>query len=213
MTHYKLRITLTNLNPTDVLELLDKQGIYCYVYETGKIEEHPHYHIYLITKMKNDTLRSQYRKMTGSKKGNQLYSLKELDVDEKEEIAVEYLAYMMKEGTVKYIGEWSETAKASARTYDERVKLELKAKKEAKKSRYTKITESFLKDKEELEATGDALDSNYIIKWVIEFFKNEKCMVSTNTIESWCNTLLLKHLPSYQDELHNRVMKRLYDIR
>lgn len=189
MTHYKLRITLNSVNTGSVIELLEKdskQG-YAYVEEVSKGEKE-HCHCYVISDIKEATLRMHLRKLTSSTSGNKLYSLVKLDVEETEHIATEYLAYMMKEGEVLYKdfdNAWIEKAKQ----YDTQVKQELKEKKEKKKSRYQRIIEKFEKDYPDRQY----LDIHTVSNWVIEFFVNEQVNVSVSTLSSWVNTIMLRY--------------------
>lgn len=211
ISHYKLRITLIGVKPEDVLKVISTMcKDYSYVFEKGKQEEKPHYHFYLLTDFKNDTMRTKIRKLTGSKKGNKLYSLVKLEVEET--YAIEYLAYMMKEGEVKYIGKWSEEIKDEARCYDEKVKMEIKEKKENRKSRYKKILIAF----EEKFPSLDNVDCNAVIMFVINYFGDCEDITnatSISTIESYCNTLLLKYnVSNYRSDLSTNIHKRLFKI-
>lgn len=201
LTHYKLRITLTECDIKDVILYLSKYKQYAYCFETGKKEEHPHYHIYLISDIKEDTMRTQLRKLSKSAKGNKLYSLKQLNLDEGE-YAIEYLAYMMKEGDFKNEN-IPESTIIEAKAYDDKVKVELKEKKEKKKNRYTKIV---------LEYAGVKGEGCFddVFNHVVKVLEEEKTNISQSTITSWCNTLLLKTDPLYKHQLSCKVYGNLF---
>lgn len=193
LKHYKLRITLTQCNLTSVLALLNKQcKQWAYVQESGKLEEKPHIHAYVVSSIKEDTLRTQYRALSKSSRGNKLYSLVKLSLEDSDEYAVEYLAYMMKEGSVVLQGiptEWFDKAKL----YDDLVKKEIKEKKEKKKSRTQRIFESFEKDRNARPDLHLYENMAEVIDWVVMFFVKEKVGVSVSTISTWTNTLMLQY--------------------
>lgn len=208
--HYKLRITLTHTNIADVLSTIDKiSPEYAYVEEKGKQEEHPHVHLYLIVdkSYKEDTIRTKLRKLTKSARGNKLYSLVKLDVEEGRSIAIEYLAYMMKEGEVRYIGVWIGEDVDEALAYDATVKEEIKQKKEKRKSRYQRLDESFTSSEMYKCKT---YDSNSIIMFVIDFMSKEGSTISVSSVEGHCNTLLMKYDETYALQLSTLISKRLF---
>lgn len=206
--HYKLRITLTHCNPVKVLSLIDTISTeYAYVEENGEKQEQPHFHLYLISSSKEDTIRTKLRSLTKSARGNKLYSLVKLSIDDEESIAIEYLAYMMKKNPVSYVGVWVEDEIEKAKAYDESVKEEMKEKKEKRKSRFIRLDEAFTSDECYKSKT---YDSNYIIEFVIEFMSNEQSTVSVSTIESHCNTLLMRYDKGYKQKLSCVISKRLF---
>lgn len=198
-THYKLRITLTECRLTEVLSYLQNYKQYAYCFEKGKKEEHPHYHIYLVSDKKEDTIRNQLRKLSKSSKGNKLYSLVKLSHEENC-YAIEYLAYMLKEGDFTNV-QIPDSVIVEARAYDDQVKKELKEKKEKKKNRYTKIV---------VEYDGGT-GFNEIYKHVTNVLLAEKSNISPNTVTSWCNTLLMNKDPEYlENQLSCTVYGQLY---
>ena len=204
MTHYKLRITLLNCSGEEATALVKKQSSdkYAICYEKGKQNEKPHLHCYLITKIKEDTLRTQIRKLSKSSRGNKLYSLKLLDVQENNTVATEYLAYMMKEGKFTHHS-FTDDEIQGAKEYDETVKQEMKEKKEKRKSRFERITKAYV------EADIKFPDMGGIIRFVYDFFLQENCNVSVSTLESWSNTLAMRYLPEHRDEIAFLIAKRL----
>lgn len=208
MTHYKLRVTLLECTYTEVDTLISKSSsIYGIVEEKGKQEENPHIHAYLVLDIKEDTFRTRLRKLTRSMRGNQLYSLKELQVSEEEPYAIEYLAYMMKEGTPTWVEIPSEVLE-EAKQYDTNVKEEIKEKKEKKKSRYQRLTEGFeLYCKEEdLSLPSENVQLDYIIK----FFRGERCQVSLSTLQTWLLTLKIQYSdPHTLSKIKRRVLEGL----
>lgn len=207
-THYKLRITLSSdVPPEAAISCVDKySSCYAFVLERGKVGERPHYHFYYISDKKEGTIRNGIRKMTGSCKGNQLFSMKQLDCDDGC-FAIQYLAYMMKEGDVKYVGEWDDKVVAEAKTYDDKVKLEMKEKKEKKKGKYQRILEAF---EAKFPDKRDTVQIYQVVQFMIEFYSTEEGMVSSMTIESYCNSLLIKYnIGNYRNIMSQRIIKRL----
>lgn len=201
-SHYKLRITLTECTVKDVIKYLSTYETYAYCFEKGKQEEKPHYHIYLVTDRKEDTIRTQLRKLSKSAKGNKLYSLKQLETDE-DKYAVEYLGYMLKEGEFTNVNIPEEVI-IEAKAYDDQVKLEIKEKKEKKKNRYTRIV---------VEYEGDD-DLENIFRHVCAVLLQEKTNVSQSTVTSWCNTLMMIKNERYMPhELFYKVQNTLYPTR
>lgn len=191
MKHYSLRISLTHCDITQCVALFDSVSTkYVYCVEKGKQEETPHTHVYLITNVKNDTLRTKIRKITMSARGNKLYSLKELSYEEAEGFAVEYLAYVMKEGKPEYVNipeEW----KKLASEYDDLVKTQMKEKKEKKKSAFQWCVDTML------------TKSNGCPKGI---FVNEE-----GKEQYWTKESVLDVVLSYYDT-HDKPMNKVYII-
>uniref|UniRef100_UPI004048978F hypothetical protein n=1 Tax=Flavobacterium sp. TaxID=239 RepID=UPI004048978F len=192
MTHYKLRITLSACTESDVLALVKKQAgsnPLLFGHESGKLNEKPHFHFYLISDVKPDTLRTQYRKLVPSTGGNKLYSLVKLSFEENEEFAIKYIAYVMKETKWQELNNFPQDQLDLAKQYDEQVKKDIKEKKEKTLSRTKRIFKQFEEDMVTrcLETYQDVID------WVIAFFILEKVSVSVSTISTWVNTLLLQY--------------------
>lgn len=210
MTHYKCRITLDNTSMSEVLKLIEKQsGDYPFGYceEIGSVNERPHTHIYLISDKKENTIRSQIRKLTNSSKGNSLYSLKQLKFEGDEEYAIKYLAYMIKEGKVVLKG-IPEEVRLLAEAYDKKVKEDLKEKRVKQKSKYKRIIADF-EDKFREKIEKNQLWIPEIVDFVIDFHVREESLCSQSTIENYSNTLLLKYIPEYRKSLASRVVDRL----
>lgn len=210
MTHYKLRITLENTTMSEVLKIIEKQSgdnPYAYCEEVGHQNERPHTHIYLISDKKEDTIRTQIRKLTSSSRGNSLYSLNKLQFEEGEDYAIKYLAYMLKEGKVVLKG-IPEEVRLLAEAHDEKVKEEMKEKRVKQKSKYKRIIADFeSKFKEKIE--NNQLWIPEIIDFVIDFHVREESLCSQATIENYSNTLLIKYIPKYREVLAERVRERL----
>ncbi len=97
ISFYKLRVDLSDLVPfRRVLSNLGDCPSYAYVIEGGT--EHPHCHWYLESFLGAAGLRSRLRSM--GLRGNGSYSL----TRSREQHPIEYLAYLMKEGTPVFVG-------------------------------------------------------------------------------------------------------------
>lgn len=214
--HYKLRVTLRcgDVTQVGVMQHLQKHySVYARVYERSDPEDHMH--IYLVTDAKENTIRTRLRELTGSCRGNKSYSLVKLEVDNTDEHypwCIEYIAYMMKEGKLVVKGIPKDVIKVS-KAYDLTVKEEIKAKKEKKKSRYVRMTESFDFSKWEPKEHPqiypiDKQKVDYVIRHVLDFFKDEGCPASPSTLTQWVTTLMLQSGDSDLRELVRYNLKR-----
>lgn len=97
MNHYKLRITTQDLDM--VKAALEEHNEYCYVQEVSS-KDVPHVHAYIITEIKEATFRLHLRNSFG--KGNEMWSLSKLQLQEGEVVALQYLGYMTKDAEVQY---------------------------------------------------------------------------------------------------------------
>lgn len=131
---YKLRIDLETVSVDSVLNVVKDSKCYAYVVE-GSQSENPHIHFYLLTEVKNLTLRARIRKLDIS--GNKAYSLKKLD----EDYPIEYFAYMMKEGKVTWVNVEDKYIQ-EATAYDLKIKQDMKKKKSEKLPVWKQIMES-----------------------------------------------------------------------
>lgn len=186
-------------------ELIDRlcSGHSRYLYSleySKKGRNKAHTHFFLESERKRDTLVKIITKHPEYVKGRQWYYVKLCKVSEKMPLT-RYLGYCMKDS--KYYSKGITDAELLEGTkYDERVKADIKEKKEKKKSRYKRITEGF-------EAQG-CFDGGDAIKFVYDFFKKEKCNVSINTVASWSNTLYMQYSPGHFNNVEKRVLEMLY---
>lgn len=204
--HYKLRITLTHCDIAQCVRIVEKQSkSFCYGIEKGKQGAQPHVHFYLITNKKEDTMRTQYRKLSKSAKGNQLYSLKKMHFTEGKDYAMEYLAYCQKELDFhKEFFQDHEDWLLEAGEYDFKVKEDIKTRRVKKESRTKRIFQEFE------EHFGDSPNPylTEITEWVMDFFVKEKCNVSVQTLTSWTNTLCLNYLTGDASTSYRSIMSR-----
>lgn len=222
-THYKLRVTLEECEADHVVALIGSVTTqYAYVKEIGHLNERPHMHLYLIVPptVKPDTLRTKLRKLTGSARGNTLYSLGQLKFNtEEEDIAVEYLAYMFKEGEVVALG-FTDAWLEKARAYDLQVKTEMQEKRKKKASRVTDIIlqmylgtwDEETRTIEDPEHPGARLfvTKEYIVKSVVDYYKNHTdVLVRKFMLISTCQTLCLRYVNSYDYFFEQELLKDL----
>lgn len=202
--HYKLRITLTHCDVAQCLALIAKQSsCYAHCVETGKQGEQPHVHFYILSNMREDTMRTQYRKLSKSAKGNKLYSLKKMYFTEGKDYALEYLAYCMKEGdfhSVQIPEDWL----SEADKYDLKVKEDIVNKRIKKESRTKRIIREF--DKNFQDRPNPYIAD--ITNWLMDWFVKEECNVSVQTLTSWTNTLCLRHLSDEAAQCYRSVLTR-----
>lgn len=125
---YKLRVDLDTVGIDDIKEVLCRYftdpPVYAYCIE-GTGTDNPHCHWYFESKIVNTTIRASLRKLLKNK-GNRAYSLVQI-----EEKPVEYFAYIIKDKKHQFLG-IPQTLIEQAIEYDNKVKNDLKKKKEKK---------------------------------------------------------------------------------
>lgn len=200
MLSYKIRID--SHDRTNIKLLLSKYSDRYMLAFEGQSSENPHCHGFFATTTKPATIRSNLRKQFGT--GNGSYSMKELD----EDYPLEYIAYIIKEGD--YIEHnMPPEILVKAKEHDTQVKLELKAKKEKKKTVLAQIDEKYFSD-----AVNGILDDNfitkeYVVDKVLEYYRESKGLIREFMIVSICQTLCLKHVRSYERYFKNRILEKL----
>jgi len=144
-------------------------------------------HCYIVTTTKQATLRASLRKLGLS--GNKSYSLKELDIGD-DGWAVEYLAYLLKEGKPKFVNIPQEVEDL-VREYNERVVTEIKEKKEKKKTQLEQILALYEPD--EWSAFNDRDIAQIVINWFVE----KQVLFREFQAKSIVQTILLRYIPAY----------------
>lgn len=133
MIAYKLRFDITDQVHSIheyIQSITDK---FCYVKE--KVDENPHIHYYLETDTNSRSIRSRLRNF--GLEGNGAYSLKKCEL-----FPIAYLAYLRKEGKPKYYN-FTDEEKTQISEYDDKVKQEMKIKKENKKSVFQRLLDGY----------------------------------------------------------------------
>lgn len=188
---YKLR--LDSINPDVCLHLCKTYSPITWVWATENVGlENPHSHFYLELE-KTPALRSYIRKTVGS--GNTAYSLKKLD----SLVPVEYLAYIIKCGEFR-----SHSVDLSeAQAYDSSVKDKMKS----DKKRMSLIDKVILFNRWDAESL---LDYHNIISGIIEYYKDQGTLIREFQLVSLAQTLFLKFIPSYHDDLSFNIFKSCF---
>lgn len=128
---YGLRFTTEN--EEIVLQFLKQYAKkWMYGREIGGDTGKTHFHLYIETVSKNPAIRAWIRKYIGS--GNGIYTMKEVEKN-----PVQYLAYSMKDGNYIFSENYTEEEIQAIRTYDAKVKAEIKERKEKKKNKKSYI--------------------------------------------------------------------------
>ena len=189
--------------------------MFAFVDETA-LEFHTHY--YIVSAVKEKTLRSHLRDVVGSgsstARGNAIYSLSEMTLDN-QPFAVEYLAYMCKEGKV-YLSElfptdWLQLAKQA----DAVVKASIKEKRKQKGTVLQVIESAVLENWETISdgyrvnPDGEILTSNTLVPFVVKLTKAKGTLVREFALVSIIQTLLLKYDPSFEDILQTKLLEKI----
>lgn len=172
MEQYKIRIDTQSFDL--VQELCNKYAKrYLYAFEkTGTPDQHVH--IYMETYHKHTAIRAMIRKRFGS--GNGVYSMVTV---EHEPIA--YLAYCIKSGTPYY--NIPEDLLQKAKEYDDKVKLELKAKKESRRTQLDSIR----------GYVGDTKELFEIAQKVVEYYQDKGILYRRFYAMSVVETIFLRN--------------------
>lgn len=190
---YKVRVDTQDVDKFKLF--LDKYSdVNCYCHE-HKFEDNPHCHAYMETTAKQGTLRNRIRKDFGS--GNGSYSMKEVEKD-----PVEYIAYMMKDGDF-CAGNIAESLLREAQEYDLKVKTQIKEKKKSRKTVMEQMIEKFNYDEVPPQ------DRCQVVTDVVAFYKDERKLVREFAMVSQVQTLLLRYIPAYANDLEAVIHKKL----
>lgn len=152
MECYKIRI---DTQSHDLVQKLCTKYAQRYLYSFEKIgTPDQHTHIYMETFHKETAIRAMIRKRFGS--GNGVYSMKRVDHE-----PLEYLAYCVKSGTPYY--NMPEDIIQKAKDYDDKVKKEIKQKKESRRTQLEIIR----------EYVGNTKQLFEIAQKVVEYYKEK----------------------------------------
>lgn len=199
LSNYKIRIDSHAIQSIRMLftKYFDR---YIVAFEGG--EENPHCHAIASSTAKSATIRSNIRKLFGS--GNGSYSMKELD----EEYPLEYIAYILKEGKYENSG-YPESILQEAKDYDLKIKQEIKEKKQERRTILQKIDDEYFSNIEDGVIDGHYVDRHYVVSSVLDFYKKSGTLIREFQLISLSQTLCLKYIPHYTEELKCRVLDKL----
>lgn len=184
MNYYKLRLDHSDEHDLNsVLTMLEQYtSSYCYCIEKPETDNE-HYHFYLEMTCHPTTLRVKIKQMGYS--GNASYSLKQAE----ERYPLEYLSYMMKEGQFVNSG-IPEDILEGALAHSNKVKQEIKEKKEARKGVLEKLWE---------QVQVKIIDSNVtagqhykIFEIIIQYHLFNKLLIREFQIKAYYDTILAR---------------------
>lgn len=204
MDYYKLRIDTHNVN---LIQAMCEKYFTNYVYALeNQGQDNPHVHLYVEMFTKQATLREYIRKTFGQ--GNRCYSLKSLD----EKRPVEYLAYVIKEGDYKHNCLTPEEL-TLLHAHNKEVKTQIKARKADRKTVLERVLDLF-KDVEFPDDTYPLLGEYFlseekIVEMVVEYYKEQGTLIREFQLVSICQTLCLKFLPDYKNDLKNKILDKI----
>lgn len=188
---YKLR--LDSINPDVCLHLCKTYSPEAWVWSTENVgQENPHSHFYLELD-KTPALRAYIRKTVGS--GNTAYSLKKMDSLK----PVEYLAYIIKCGEFRS----HNVALEEAQAYDSSVKDKMKSDKK-RMSLIDKVIQHHHWD------TEPPREYHYIIGGIIQYYKDQGTLIREFQLVSLAQTLFLKFIPDYGEDLTFNIYKTCF---
>jgi len=178
----KLRVDTETVQPDAIVEILQKNSnMFAYCVEGG--DANPHMHAYLELNKTTKTCRNHLRAL--GLKGNASYSLTELD----ERYPLEYIAYMMKEGKFTNSG-IPEDIIELAKQHNDKVKTEIKKKKEERKTLLQKVENYVV---ETLKKDPHKFGLQEWIRACVLYVKDSGTLFRMFAIESTAQTLFLKY--------------------
>lgn len=183
--YYKPRIDVTD-KFSEVRTFMKENSPDVWAYCLEDLDgNNPHSHWYIEPKKTATWFRSKLREFGLT--GNGAYSFK----NTRERFPIEYLAYMMKQSKFKYKGIPDDVIK-SAQEYNEKVKNEIKEKKDKKKNLITQI-EEFVSKKLPENVTINNLKIDDWVETCLLFYQANGLLVREFQIISLSDTLFLKH--------------------
>lgn len=207
--YYKLRIDYQPILD-DKYKELETRYMKCFT----RVMESPygtnsHYHYYLETISREDTIRTYIRKVFGS--GNGVYSLKRV-----ERYPVAYIAYCMKEQEL-YNSGVPQHIIDSAVEYNSKVVVEIQKKKQEKKPLweqcylYVKEHLGTFEEYSNMSTLYDPLTSykEMVIHYIIEYHIEKDRLIRAFQIEAIAVTLLVRLAPAYKSDLKRRILERI----
>ncbi len=196
LLYYKIRIDSTD--KVLLRSLTEKYATNYLICFENFGTDNPHSHYYIESIESHTTIRAFIRKTFGA--GNGVYSLKVM----KEWRPVEYLAYLVKEGEYESFG----IDLTAALAYDDKVKQEMKEKRDAKK------THTVFNDLENDYLTSSAFvqvensfpkEWMYLYMFIIEWHISRDKMIQEFRIKSYAQTIACKH-HNYASSMAHRML-------
>lgn len=206
MTPYSLRLD-TNRPFPEVIKILGLQEPWMYCQEGN--QENPHQHWYFESDVANATIRARIRKFLNAK-GNSAYSLTQCD----DYLPVKYFAYIMKQSNQVGWEGIPDTVINEAKQYDDKVKSELKEKKEKKKSKnlIKELEEGYIKWYPERvqvrEGSNPWENSRALLRYITEYYLLQDKMLRIHQIQAIFDTLRVRHNPLFKDRLEDWILER-----
>lgn len=217
LQHRKLRITWPKTKATYelVAEVLDKDCTAWASCDEGGpgTNKEPHSHYYLLTTINFDTLKSHLLQVVGSipgvGRGNAAYSMPKeaMYLENNEEFAVKYLAYMMKERN--FVASWSFPTHwvDSALELEKAQQAEYRKKKE--RSQFERLCDDIEKYPPKNYLGQPEINPDTICRFVVQWAKNSKKALREFQLESYAKSLCLMYVPDYENTLASRLLSRV----
>lgn len=202
-TYYKLRVTLLDDIRLDKLLACIRAACPCFAYALeggGDTDVSPHLHFYLDLQIPPKTLKSQLRALGAV--GNRCLSLKILD----EQYPLQYLAYLQKGGRFHQKG-IPDSVMADVLAYDEKVKKEMKQKKEKKKTQFQCIKE-FVAEQVASLSREDTIQSrrmfqNTVERAVLQYHVDKEILIRRFQIVAYVDTIMMSYYSNDDWYMHN----------
>lgn len=180
ITSYKLRIDL-DIEWDLIQEFLDTYvSMYALCFE--KMVDNPHCHLLIHSNENNRTLRSALRKI--GLKGNRAYSL--VKIKDNELFPIEYIAYMMKQGSV-YMEQLPDEVLQEAKEYDTLVKAAIKKAKDNKTPIWRQILEEYLDE----DVKDFTIDRFGIQESIVKYHFDKKLLLRKFQAKAYYDTILM----------------------
>ncbi len=154
-------------------------GLYLFSFEEQT--SNPHCHLFFESDTPRNTMVSYIRKYVGS--GNGSYSL--VMLTEEDEGFNNYLAYIIKDGDYKH--NFSKEKLEEVRSYDKRVKSQIKERKALKRTQLQILIEDHGEQIEKMQSVEE------VVKLVVQFTIQKGTLVREFQIKSLVQTLALKY--------------------
>lgn len=211
MTHYKLRLTsneqmayqaVKDMFKCQFEKKVDRElTSYMYCMENNQTKPGQHMHFYLVTSTKQKTIRSRFRVLGFT--GNGAISLKVIP----DPPAIEYMAYMMKEGHYKIYG-FDEDTIQEAEGYYAKQKADFEALKKARRDKrpvVDKIQEAILQHLATLDEEEREVNTRVIEDCIIDYHLDNNLLIRKFQCEAYYITLCARMLPRHLFNVYTKI--------
>lgn len=220
-THYKLRVTWSKTTTTQsaFLNVLEKITDACASVDEN-LDSNYHTHFYIISTSTESLIRRKIRESLGASnagdRGNAVYSLSQMELQDGSLFAVEYLAYMSKSGMVFLSRSFNPEWLSQAVELDKVIKEEIRAKrKEKAKNKFQTILDScreavMAKPADEMSVPTCMFNTVYPV--IADYYVSTGGRSSVAMIESTVHSVMFTLSPDYREVVRQKVDKRLLSV-